>query len=58
MARVEIIDTTLRDAYQSLLATRLRTEDMFPILEKLDKAGFTSLEVWGGGYLRRCCQIS
>lgn len=48
MARVGIIDTTLRDAHQSLLATRLRTEDMLPILDKLDNAGFYSLEVWGG----------
>ncbi len=45
---VKIIDTTLRDAHQSLLATRFKTEDMVPILEKLDRAGFYSLEVWGG----------
>ncbi len=45
---VKIIDTTLRDAHQSLIATRMRTEDMLPILEKLDDAGFYSLEVWGG----------
>ncbi|MCS7098807.1 MAG: pyruvate carboxylase subunit B [Sulfolobales archaeon] len=45
---VKIVDTTLRDAHQSLLATRFRTEDMVPVLEKLDRAGFYSLEVWGG----------
>ncbi len=45
---VEIIDTTLRDAHQSLLATRFRTRDMLPIADKIDKAGFYSLEVWGG----------
>lgn len=45
---VEITDTTLRDAHQSLLATRMRTEDMMPIAEKLDTVGFHSLEVWGG----------
>ncbi|RLF77914.1 pyruvate carboxylase, partial [Thermococci archaeon] len=45
---VEIIDTTLRDAHQSLIATRLSTEDMLPILEKMDNIGFYSLEVWGG----------
>ncbi|ACL10793.1 Pyruvate/oxaloacetate carboxyltransferase [Desulfurococcus amylolyticus 1221n] len=45
---VEIVDTTLRDAHQSLIATRLRTEDMIPILEKIDKAGFYSIEMWGG----------
>jgi oxaloacetate decarboxylase alpha subunit len=43
-----ITDTVLRDAHQSLLATRLRTEDMLPISEKLDAVGFHSLEVWGG----------
>ncbi|HSV30494.1 MAG TPA: sodium-extruding oxaloacetate decarboxylase subunit alpha [Atribacteraceae bacterium] len=45
---VKIIDTTLRDAHQSLIATRMRTEDMLPILNKLDEVGFYSLEVWGG----------
>jgi len=45
---VKIIDTTLRDAHQSLIATRMRTEDMLPILEKMDQVGFASMEVWGG----------
>ncbi len=45
---VEIIDTTMRDAHQSLLATRFRTRDMLPIAELIDDAGFYSLEVWGG----------
>ncbi|RLE56524.1 MAG: oxaloacetate decarboxylase subunit alpha [Candidatus Methanomethylicota archaeon] len=45
---VKIVDLTLRDAHQSLLATRLRTRDMIPILEEMDKVGFYSLEVWGG----------
>ncbi|WP_017872164.1 sodium-extruding oxaloacetate decarboxylase subunit alpha [Candidatus Caldatribacterium saccharofermentans] len=45
---VKITDTTLRDAHQSLIATRLRTEDMLPILEKMDEVGFYSLECWGG----------
>jgi len=45
---VKIIDTTLRDAHQSLMATRLRREDAAKLAEKLDKAGFYSLEVWGG----------
>ncbi len=39
---------TFRDAHQSLLATRMRTEDMLPIAEKMDKIGFFSMEVWGG----------
>ncbi len=45
---VEIIDLTLRDAHQSLIATRLRTEDMIPILDKIDEAGFYAIEMWGG----------
>ncbi len=48
MAKVQITDLTLRDAHQSLLATRMRTRDMLPILEQLDAIGFYSLEVWGG----------
>jgi pyruvate carboxylase subunit B len=46
--RVHITDVVLRDAHQSLLATRMRTEDMLPIAEKLNRAGYWSLEVWGG----------
>ncbi|HEX9756622.1 MAG TPA: sodium-extruding oxaloacetate decarboxylase subunit alpha [Nitrospiria bacterium] len=45
---VKITDVTLRDAHQSLLATRLRTEDMVPIAEKIDQVGYWSLEMWGG----------
>ena len=48
MARVKITDTTFRDAHQSLLATRLRTEDMVPIAAEMGAAGFHSMEVWGG----------
>jgi oxaloacetate decarboxylase alpha subunit len=43
-----ICDTILRDAHQSLLATRMRTDDMLPIAEKLDQVGFWSVEMWGG----------
>ena len=46
--RVRITDTTLRDGHQSLWATRMRTQDMLPILETMDEAGFNSLECWGG----------
>ncbi|HHW18010.1 MAG TPA: oxaloacetate decarboxylase subunit alpha, partial [Firmicutes bacterium] len=46
--KVGITDTTLRDAHQSLLATRMKIEDMVPIIEKMDKVGFHSVEVWGG----------
>jgi len=45
---VMICETLLRDAHQSLLATRMRTEDMLPLCHDLDEMGFWSLEVWGG----------
>lgn len=45
---IKFTDTTFRDAHQSLLATRMRTEDMLPIAEKMDQVGFNSMEVWGG----------
>lgn len=48
MKPVKITDTTFRDAHQSLLATRLRTEDMLRIAPLMDKIGFHSMEVWGG----------
>ncbi|MGC8685852.1 MAG: sodium-extruding oxaloacetate decarboxylase subunit alpha [bacterium] len=46
--KIYITDTTLRDAHQSHIATRLKTEDMLPICNKMDKVGFWSMEVWGG----------
>jgi len=45
---VKIMDTTLRDGHQSLWATRMRTEDMLPVLQEMDEVGFHALEVWGG----------
>ena len=45
---VLITDVALRDGHQSLIATRLRTEDMLPVCAQLDAIGFWSLEVWGG----------
>ena len=45
---LKITDTTFRDGHQSSLATRMRTEDMEPIAEEMNKAGFHSMEVWGG----------
>ena len=45
---LKITDATLRDGHQSLFATRMRTEDMEPIAEDMDKVGFYSMEVWGG----------
>lgn len=48
MKPVKITDTTFRDAHQSLIATRMRTDTMLPIAEKMDQVGFFSLEAWGG----------
>ena len=45
---VKICDTSFRDAHQSLLATRMRTEDMLPIAPLIDEIGFSSVEMWGG----------
>jgi len=49
-----ITDVVLRDAHQSLFATRLRLDDMLPIAEKLDQVGFWSLETWGGATFDSC----
>ena len=48
MAKVKITETILRDAHQSLIATRMTTEEMLPIIEKLDDVGYNALEAWGG----------
>ncbi len=53
-ARLGITDVVLRDAHQSLLATRMRIDDMLPIAEKLDQVGFWSLESWGGATFDAC----
>ncbi|WP_415892528.1 sodium-extruding oxaloacetate decarboxylase subunit alpha [Neptuniibacter sp. PT8_73] len=52
-----ITDVVLRDAHQSLFATRMRVEDMLPIAEKLDKVGFWSLESWGGATFDSCIRF-
>ena len=57
MPKVQITETVLRDAHQSLLATRMRTEDMLPICDKLDKVGYWSLEVWGGATFDSCIRF-
>ena len=48
MAKLKITETVLRDAHQSLLATRMSMDDMRPILPEIDKIGFYSAECWGG----------
>lgn len=45
---IKFTDTTFRDGHQSLLATRMRTEDIIPFMERMDKMGYFALEVWGG----------
>jgi len=55
--KVTVTDTILRDAHQSLLATRMRTEDMLPICDKLDQVGYWSLEVWGGATFDACVRF-
>jgi oxaloacetate decarboxylase alpha subunit len=57
MRKIEITDVSLRDGIQSLLATRVRTEDMLDIVEILDKCGFYSLEVWGGATFDVCLRF-
>jgi len=57
MNQVHITDTVLRDAHQSLLATRMRTEDMLPICSKLDDVGYWSLEMWGGATFDACIRF-
>lgn len=57
MARVRITDLTLRDAHQSLFATRMLTSDMLPVAAQLDSAGFWSLETWGGATFDSCIRF-
>ena len=51
---IKICDCTLRDGQQSLIATRMRIEDMLPILSKMDEVGFSAVEVWGGATFDSC----
>lgn len=55
--KIGITDTTWRDGHQSLLATRMKTEDMLPIAEKMDDIGFHSMEVWGGATFDSCMRF-
>jgi len=57
MAKIGITETILRDAHQSLLATRMTTADMLPALEQLDAIGFQSLECWGGATFDSCLRF-
>ncbi len=55
--RVRITDTTLRDAHQSLWATRMRTDDILSIAEEIDNVGYYSLECWGGATFDVCLRF-
>lgn len=57
MPRVGITETVLRDAHQSLIATRMKTDEMLPVLEKLDNIGYHSLECWGGATFDSCIRF-
>ena len=57
MPKVHITETVLRDAHQSLLATRMRLDDMLPICTKLDDIGYWSLELWGGATYDACLRF-
>ena len=55
--KILVTETALRDAHQSLIATRMTTEEMIPILEEMDKIGFYSLECWGGATFDSCLRF-
>lgn len=57
MAKIGITETVLRDAHQSLIATRMRTDEFVDVLEKMDKVGFHSLECWGGATFDSCLRF-
>ena len=57
MAKVKITETVLRDSHQSLIATRMTTEEMLPILSEMDKVGYHSLEAWGGATFDACMRF-
>lgn len=57
MKKLKITETCLRDGHQSLIATRLKTEEILPILEKMDQVGYYSLEVWGGATFDACIRF-
>ena len=57
MAKLKITETVLRDAHQSLIATRMSTEEMVPILSAMDEVGFYSAEVWGGATFDSCLRF-
>ena len=57
MAKVKITETAFRDAHQSLIATRMTTDEMLPIAEMIDSVGFNSVEMWGGATFDSCLRF-
>jgi len=57
MSKVKITETVLRDGHQSLIATRMRTDEMIPILETMDEVGYNALEMWGGATYDACIRF-
>lgn len=57
MAKIKICETVLRDSHQSLIATRMTTDEMLPIIEKMDQIGYYSLEAWGGATFDACLRF-
>ncbi len=57
MAKVKITETAARDAHQSLIATRMTTEEILPVLSMMDKVGYHSLEAWGGATFDACLRF-
>ena len=55
--KVKVTETVLRDAHQSLIATRMSIDEMTPILPEMDKVGFYSAEVWGGATFDACIRF-
>lgn len=55
--RVEITETVLRDSHQSLIATRMTTDEILPILPEMDEIGYHSLEAWGGATFDACLRF-
>ncbi len=57
MSKLKITETALRDGHQSLMATRLKTEEMIPILKTMDEVGYYAMEVWGGATFDACIRF-
>ena len=57
MAKLQLMDTTIRDGQQSLWATRMSIGDMLPILPKMDRVGYWAIEAWGGATFDTCLRF-